>query len=63
MCTPAGTCAPVSTRASMATRCRAITPPGLSCAAETVASSWSTALGPSTTKSQSDTPAESESGG
>eukprot|EP00964_Phaeocystis_antarctica_P042527 scaffold24380_cov63-Phaeocystis_antarctica.AAC.3 len=61
MCTPAGMCAPVSTRASMTTRCRAMMPPGLSCAAETVASSRSTAPEPSTTKSQSDTPAESES--
>eukprot|EP00964_Phaeocystis_antarctica_P092711 scaffold59674_cov63-Phaeocystis_antarctica.AAC.2 len=59
MCAPAGMCAPVSTRASMTTRCRAMTPPGLSRAAETVASSWSTALGPSTTKSQSLTPAKS----
>eukprot|EP00964_Phaeocystis_antarctica_P036864 scaffold21044_cov59-Phaeocystis_antarctica.AAC.2 len=58
MCAPAGTCAAVSTRDSMTTRCRAMTPPGLSCAAETVTSSWSTALGPSTTKSQSHTPAE-----
>eukprot|EP00964_Phaeocystis_antarctica_P004315 scaffold2346_cov71-Phaeocystis_antarctica.AAC.6 len=39
MCAPAGMCAPVSTRASTTTRCRAMTPPGLSCAAETVTSS------------------------
>eukprot|EP00964_Phaeocystis_antarctica_P110607 scaffold74962_cov66-Phaeocystis_antarctica.AAC.1 len=57
MCTPAGMCAAVSTRASMTTRCRAMAPPGLSCAAETVTVSWSTALGPSITRSQSHTPA------
>eukprot|EP00964_Phaeocystis_antarctica_P049972 scaffold28956_cov69-Phaeocystis_antarctica.AAC.3 len=34
-----------------------MTLPHLSCAAETVTSSWSTALGPSTTRSQSETPA------